>query len=285
VKAHAGVDAMPIPLPAWRGRFAGSLHGAAAIPEAWEAHVAAASRVDLRQIADELGRVAAGMPVEPDSPPIRTFSAGLVEDRIGGGWLGRLAGCVLGKPMEGVPREGIRAILESSGQLPLTDYITAAGVPDEIRARFPFNRTAQQHSLRETIPESSRLSEAISYTVDIAGRVGFEQAVDAMYTRYGQYHWVHTINNFTIVVLALLHAGGDYERAIGLAVTGGWDTDCSGATVDSIMGTMLGRSGIPAKWSGPLRDRVRSSLAGFDNSSIEDLIRRTIQCVPARYRA
>jgi hypothetical protein len=59
VKAHAGVDAMPIPLPAWRGRFAGSLHGAAAIPEAWEAHVAAASRVDLRQIADELGRVAA----------------------------------------------------------------------------------------------------------------------------------------------------------------------------------------------------------------------------------
>jgi hypothetical protein len=48
---------------------------------------------------------------------------------------------------------------------------------------------------------------------------------------------------------------------------------------------MLGRSGVPAKWSGPLRDRVRSSMAGFDNSSIEDLIRRTARCVPARYHA
>jgi len=355
------------------------------------------------------------------------FPGALLDDRIGGGWLGRLAGCLLGKPMEGVPRDGIHAILQSSGQWPLTDYITAAGVPDEVRTRYPFNRTAQQHSLRETIacmpedddsnytmlslyicetagedfttddvatawlrllpalrvytaervayqnlldllappetaryrnpyrewigaqiradlwgwvapgdprraaalawhdarlshvknglygamavaamvasafvagdveeitaaaldviPHSSRLAEAIRFAHDTAGRLGdFEQAVDAVYERYGSYHWVHTINNATIVVLALLYARGDYERAIGGAVSGGWDTDCNGATVGSIMGTFLGRRGIPAKWSGPLRDRVRTSMAGFDNSSIEELIRRTVRCVPERYR-
>jgi len=41
------------------GAIAGARHGIAAIPEEWEATVAAASRLDLRQIADELCRVAA----------------------------------------------------------------------------------------------------------------------------------------------------------------------------------------------------------------------------------
>ncbi|HEY6102697.1 MAG TPA: ADP-ribosylglycohydrolase family protein [bacterium] len=39
------------------GAIAGAFHGIAAIPEEWEAKVTAASRLDLRQIADELSRV------------------------------------------------------------------------------------------------------------------------------------------------------------------------------------------------------------------------------------
>ena len=45
-----------------------------------------------------------------------------------GAWLGRAAGCLLGKPVEKVQRVGIRRILESSGRWPLTEYFTAAGV-------------------------------------------------------------------------------------------------------------------------------------------------------------
>ena len=41
------------------GAIAGALHGIAAIPEDWGTQVAAASRLDLRQIADELSRVSA----------------------------------------------------------------------------------------------------------------------------------------------------------------------------------------------------------------------------------
>ena len=35
-------------------------------------------------------------------------------DRLRGAWLGRAAGCVLGKPVENLPREGIHAIAEST---------------------------------------------------------------------------------------------------------------------------------------------------------------------------
>jgi hypothetical protein len=44
-------------------------------------------------------------------------------DRIYGGWPGRAAGCSLGKPVEGWPKERIDRLLESTGSLPLDNYL------------------------------------------------------------------------------------------------------------------------------------------------------------------
>ena len=46
-----------------------------------------------------------------------------IRNRILGAWLGRAAGCSLGKPVEGWLRERIDAYLESTNALPLDDYI------------------------------------------------------------------------------------------------------------------------------------------------------------------
>jgi ADP-ribosylglycohydrolase len=89
------------------------------------------------------------------------------------------------------------------------------------------------------------------------------------------YHWVHSINNASLVVAALLSSKGDYETAICNVVMGGWDTDSNGATVGSIMGTMLGADKLPSKWISPLQNKIRSSLKGFDNSLLSDLAKRT----------
>jgi hypothetical protein len=67
----------------------------------------------------------------------------------------------LGKPVEKVPREGIRAILQSIGEYPLTDYFTAEGVPPEVSQRYPWNRASRPTSLRENIvcmPEDDDLN-------------------------------------------------------------------------------------------------------------------------------
>lgn len=72
-------------------------------------------------------------------------------DRIYGGWLGRAAGCLLGKPVEKIPREGIREILISNQTWPLSDYITARGIPDELLRKYPWNRHSGRESLRENI--------------------------------------------------------------------------------------------------------------------------------------
>lgn len=375
----------------------------------------AARTVEAAGEPSELHLIFAGAgPAARIAPP----RADAVADRILGGWLGRAAGCLLGKPVERIPRGGIREILESNGTWPLRGYITGKGVPDELRRRYPWNRHSGEESLRENIrcmtedddlnyamlnlhlletrgtgfttaqvaeawlemlpvlstftaervaymnaaagidppatavhrnpyrewigaqirgdvfgwispgdprgaatlahkdarlshvrngiygemfvagalaaacavdtplkaieaglsciPASSRMGEAIRFALKLPGKTKeWEEAVDLLYDRYGAYHWVHSINNAALVTAAVVYGEGDFERSICNAVMGGWDTDSNGATVGSILGTVIGASRIPRSWVEPLQNRIRSSLKGFDNAAIDDLARRT----------
>ena len=66
-----------------------------------------------------------------------------LEDRVHGGWLGRAAGCLLGKPVEKITREGIRAIAGSTGNWPLEGYFTAIGLDRDVAAAYPWNRASR----------------------------------------------------------------------------------------------------------------------------------------------
>ncbi|MFD1543324.1 ADP-ribosylglycohydrolase family protein [Nonomuraea guangzhouensis] len=81
--------------------------------------------------------------------------------RVLGAWQGRAAGCVLGKPVEKIPRAGIREIAEATGNWPITGWFTAQGLPDAIAARWPWNRRSAVNSLAENIdgvPEDDDLN-------------------------------------------------------------------------------------------------------------------------------
>lgn len=89
------------------------------------------------------------------------FGNDLMLDRLLGAWTGRMAGCLLGKPVEKIPREGIRALLQSVGEWPLRRYFTAEGLPAEVGERWPWNRASRPTSLRENIvgmPEDDDLN-------------------------------------------------------------------------------------------------------------------------------
>ena len=57
--------------------------------------------------------------------PKLTLANDALADRIAGGWLGRAAGCLLGKPVEKHPRAAIKEILQSNGSWPLANERTA----------------------------------------------------------------------------------------------------------------------------------------------------------------
>jgi ADP-ribosylglycohydrolase len=127
------------------------------------------------------------------------------------------------------------------------------------------------------IPQQSRLAIALRQTIAwYEEDSDWQRTWDRVNASYGHYHTVHTINNACAVALALLHAEGDFEQAITIAVMCGWDTDCNGATAGSIAGAMLGASRLPAKWVAPLNDTLYSAVQGFEVSRISDLAERTL---------
>ncbi|WP_205857123.1 ADP-ribosylglycohydrolase family protein, partial [Phytoactinopolyspora endophytica] len=157
------------------------------------------------------------------------------------------------------------------------------------------------------VPPASRYADAVRFARALPDEhPGFEDAVDAIEQRYGDLHWVHVLNNTALTVAALVYAvaptgagavrrepasgeplgsepadgwsrGGEaFSRAITMVVSGGWDTDSNGATVGSLMGGLLGASSLPEYWTAPMRNRVSSTLSGFDGIGFDTLARRTL---------
>jgi ADP-ribosylglycohydrolase len=336
-------------------------------------------------------------------------------DRIHGAWLGRCAGCMLGKPVEGLTRTQIATLLEIAGEYPLDDYfpiiedhgdipyrnadddcllpnisysardddtdytvlglhmvktfgleLTPANVGFEWQMRLPYMKTytAERAAYRNlvmdvpvaeaavvlnpyrewigaqircdafgyvspgkawqaaylayqdaalshvkngiygevffaaliaeslvcgfddlegaieramrVVPDKSRFAEMVR---EVAGWCDEDDTWEATWDRinraYGHYHPVHTINNAALVLIGLLHSGGDFGRAICIAVMGGWDTDCNGATVGSVMGALLGAGGVDARWADPLNDTLHSAIDGYQISRISELAAQT----------
>jgi len=136
-------------------------------------------------------------------------------------------------------------------------------------------REAVERAL-EWVPARSRLAEAIREVMGWTGETrDWERLYQRIDERWGRYHWIHTINNAAVVTMALLVGEGDYERSITIAVMCGYDTDCNGATVGSVLGAMLGRRELPHPWVEPLEDRLESSVRGYERSRISDLAYRT----------
>ncbi|MFJ7213374.1 ADP-ribosylglycohydrolase family protein [Amycolatopsis sp. NPDC098790] len=119
----------------------------------------------LRSLARELLDSLDAPPADPswDSlslPPAASLPRGS-RGRELAAWTGRAAGCLLGKPVEKIPREGIEEILRATGRWPLTGWFTAVGLPSEVASKWPWNRRSAPTSLEENIdgmPEDDDLN-------------------------------------------------------------------------------------------------------------------------------
>ncbi len=154
------------------------------------------------------------------------------------------------------------------GEMFFAALLAAAFILDDIEAVI-------EAGLSE-IPDESRLAEAIRDVVLWSKESPeWEQTFARIQAKYGHYHPVHAINNAALVVMGLMHGGGDFGRTVSIAVMGGWDTDCNGATAGSIMGVMLGAEALPQAWIKPLNDRIASAVVGFSDSRLSELAERT----------
>ncbi|MFN3649298.1 MAG: ADP-ribosylglycohydrolase family protein [Armatimonadota bacterium] len=83
----------------------------------------------------------------PQLPPLRLSDSELL-DRAYGAWLGRVAGCLLGKPVEGWRRPQMWGYLKETGRFPLSGYFSMDAPADvrekyEVTAERPFIETVE----------------------------------------------------------------------------------------------------------------------------------------------
>ncbi len=127
------------------------------------------------------------------------------------------------------------------------------------------------------IPLNSRLTEAVNDTLAWCRQeTDWEPIWQKIYDKYGHYHGVHTINNAALVVMGLMLGARDYEKGITATVRAGWDTDCTAATVGSILGVRLGADGLPKKWIEVFNDRLVSAVRTENDNKISGLATRTL---------
>ena len=130
------------------------------------------------------------------------------------------------------------------------------------------------------IPHTSRLYESITSVVDAFNSGEAQQkCFDMIHNKYDEYTshgWCHTISNAMIVVAALLYGKGDYGKSICMAVETGFDTDCNGATVGSILGMANGIQSIPKYWTKPINDTLHTSIFGVDTVKILERVKMTL---------
>lgn len=130
------------------------------------------------------------------------------------------------------------------------------------------------------IPHTSRLYEQIQSVIE-RYRTGcsFEDAMGMIYAKFDDqngHDWCHTISNAMIVTAALLYGESDFSKSVGLAVQSGFDTDCNGATVGSIVGMKIGASGIPACWTDPIHNRLQTGVFGVGTVCVDDMVEQTM---------
>ena len=107
------------------------------------------------------------------------------------------------------------------------------------------------------IPKESETARAINFILH-SHRAGMAEwdCWKELLSRHGSENFTHAPLNVALTIWALWYGGGDFEKSILLAANGGYDTDCTAATVGATLGFILGTDGIPARWIEPIGEDV-----------------------------
>jgi ADP-ribosylglycohydrolase len=95
----------------------------------------------------------------------------------------------------------------------------------------------------------------------------------------------HVVPNHALIIMSLLYAPDDLQKALMIVNTSGWDTDCNSGNLGCLLGIKLGLAGVDAgpDWRGPIADRMLISSAD-GGSAVTDAVRIAYQIAGFGYR-
>ncbi|MBQ0009523.1 MAG: ADP-ribosylglycohydrolase family protein [Ruminococcus sp.] len=128
------------------------------------------------------------------------------------------------------------------------------------------------------IPAESELRQALQWAFSMEGEFEtYAKARALIDEHFKGMSAVHTINNMCCIVFGLMLGGKDFTACLANTVAIGYDNDCTGATVGSIVGANLGFDRIPEHWYRNFNDTIETYIKDVPTISIEDTVRRFIK--------
>lgn len=107
------------------------------------------------------------------------------------------------------------------------------------------------------IPDSCRVARSVKIVMDEYSRgTDWKTVREMLISDSSDLGWFQAPANIGFTVLGLLYGEGDFKKSMILAINCGDDTDCTGATLGSIMGIAYGTDIIPKDWSAHLGDAI-----------------------------
>jgi ADP-ribosylglycohydrolase len=139
---------------------------------------------------------------------------------------------------EGIAGEVLFAVLQS-------EVAVGRGIAEAIATAMDY------------IPSTSETADAVNFILQ-NHQAGFDEwsCWQNLIHRHGNENFTHAPLNVAITIWALLYGSGDFETSILLAVNGGYDTDCTAATVGATLGLALGAKMIPDRWIKPIGEHL-----------------------------
>lgn len=125
------------------------------------------------------------------------------------------------------------------------------------------------------IPKDCLLHRDISWALEAGKTVkDHRDARRLADERFGEMHIVHTNNNLCLIVFGLMIGGTDLVRALSETVAMGLDSDCTTASLGSIVGAVVGKKNIPPYLYERFNNTMETYLIDQPSFHFDDMTRR-----------
>jgi ADP-ribosylglycohydrolase len=89
-----------------------------------------------------------------------------LKNKLAGAWIGRISGCLLGKPVEGFKKKQLDALLKATDNYPMSRYITKGQFPDKLANTIEYDSTSfEKRCWADTINGIAPVDDDTNYTV------------------------------------------------------------------------------------------------------------------------
>lgn len=136
------------------------------------------------------------------------------------------------------------------------------------------------HAALAYLPETSEVRQAVELLLDCHGKgLSWVEARQQIIDRFAGDNFTYAPVNIAFTLVGWLYEEG-FTRQMLTTINCGYDTDCTVATLGSLLGILYGTSYLDAYWTEPLGENIVVSrpITGFDApKTISELTQRSIE--------